>query len=784
MAAVATLAAVFSLAGCSGDDGDDGVAGAPGADGSPGTSCWDLNQNAVADPEEDINGDGSVDSMDCQATSAVASAKVEACATCHAGASEAHQSIYDQYTDESTLVMTFDDVASTDNGDGTFTMALDFTLTRDGAPYIDADGLPTMDTRSFNIVQYDSATSTFLNYQGLSAGGIVSNGDGTYTLTQADAPFAPEASSAVVYGYVGQGPLDIEDRQSGKRIRPLDNLTSAALEFGDVDTYVSAANVAGCVKCHGEPYLKHGQRAAVVAGLPDFVACKTCHYDDREGGHADWQLMVDDPVAWAAGEDASLNPDYAYRATVMNDVHMSHAMEFPYPMTMANCVTCHEGKIDQVLADENFTAETCKSCHVVEGVDAKPGETYYQANRAPPLEALWVPGIHTIDLPCQMCHAEGAGAATFADLHTGYDKAIYNAAGERYADLYTASIDTVTLDTNELTVEFSASDPAVLPEVSVSFYGWDSKDFLVSAHTRDANGVRMEYVPESSGGEPNALFAEAEGSAPGAWVVTLDLAAFQPANTASIPDLIAAGDVKRAEVMVTPELEVDGVDVGLDAVTRTVDLGTGAFVDDYFQDANAIAEVTKCNNCHDQLATTFHAGSGRGGSITACRVCHVTTSGGSHLEMQSRSLTSYAHAIHSFQAFDTGDIDMTDPVLKKRYELHIEHALPLFTSFACEGCHVAGAYDVPDQSKSMPALLSAADAWSVDRNIGSVPEYVTGPASMACGGCHRAAFINEDHAGELGSFNAHAEMGGTIVENDENDSVLYGVIDKIMTLFE
>ena len=33
----------------------------------------------------------------------------------------------------------------------------------------------------------------------------------------------------------------------------------------------------------------------------------------------------------------------------MNDVHMSHAMEFPYPQSMSNCVTCHEGKLDTVL---------------------------------------------------------------------------------------------------------------------------------------------------------------------------------------------------------------------------------------------------------------------------------------------------------------------------------------------------------------------------------------------------------------------------------------------------
>lgn len=226
--------------------------------------------------------------------------------------------------------------------------------------------------------------------------------------------------------------------------------------------------------------------------------------------------------------------------------------------------------------------------------------------------------------------------------------------------------------------------------------------------------------------------------------------------------------------------------MALNATSKTFDVATGAFVADYFQGDNALADVDKCNACHDVLGSTFHAGSGRGGSIVACRTCHVTTSGGSHLEMQSRSIDSYAHAIHSFQAFDTDEIDFTDPVEAKRYGLHIEHTFPNFTAKNCEGCHVedAAIYDVPDQSKSMPGLLSASYEWNVDRNIGTVPEYVTGPASRACGGCHRADLINEDAAGHLAAFNAHTDMGGYLVENDEDDSLLYAVINKIMSLFK
>ena len=73
--AVFLLALIAGL-GLSGCDGDDGAAGATGAagvngsDGSAGISCWDLNQNGIGDlPDEDINGDGVVDVLDCNATS-------------------------------------------------------------------------------------------------------------------------------------------------------------------------------------------------------------------------------------------------------------------------------------------------------------------------------------------------------------------------------------------------------------------------------------------------------------------------------------------------------------------------------------------------------------------------------------------------------------------------------------------------------------------------------------------------------------------------------------------
>ena len=76
---------------------------------------------------------------------------------------------------------------------------------------------------------------------------------------------------------------------------------------------------------------------------------------------------------------------------------------------------------------------------------------------------------------------------------------------------------------------------------------------------------------------------------------------------------------------------------------------------------------------------------------------------------------------------------------------------------------------MPAQDKSLPGILSASDnvagrAINQATTVGDdVPAYVTGPASRACGACHRAVMIKEDQAAELASFNQHTKDGGYLL---------------------
>jgi OmcA/MtrC family decaheme c-type cytochrome len=583
---------------------------------------------------------------------------------------------------------------------------------------------------------------------------------------------------------------------------------AAILETGSGVDYVSAANNDGCVKCHTDPYLKHGYIYAQVNHDPatDFLTCKACHLDNGTGGHFEWQLLVDDPAFaaefLAAGEDAELPEEktaqYAYKTSLMNDVHMSHAMEFPYPQSMANCATCHEGKLDMVLSDANFTIETCKSCHAMTGAvgPIKEGEedpSYDTTVLA--LQTIIPPDIHgSMDLnttDCLSCHGEGKNAKAFNQIHTGYDKAIYTVDGIRYSENITVSVDSASFDGSILTFSFSAVKNPVLadldvaaiePTIMVGLYGWDTKDYIVGPHERltddNADGVvdsKDNRALEAGVGEehPRIKTVSAEG---GKWEVTADLSTWA--------DLIADGTVKRVEIAVMPALtNADEVLLALNAPSRTFDLGANDFADDFY---SPIVKVTDgCDNCHDALATTFHSAD-RGGNMVACRMCHITKSGGSHLELQSRSIDSYVHAIHSFQAFDVGDIDFTDPVEALEYRHHVEFPYPAHGTTNCVSCHVEGTNGVPDQARSLPGLLSASDdvpTW--DRGLGSVPTYITGPGARACGGCHRAVLVKEDAVSELLSFNQHTAEGGYLIEaGDDPAAKLLEVINAIMANFK
>ena len=724
------------------------------------------------------------------------SVQPETCGICHPDAGEKHQASYDELYQDGVIKVSDLTYRFTEPG----TTVVTFKMTKNGAPVSGAA------VQNLNIYFAGYTGTAFEGAGRLSLKGKLSydpaSGVTTSTLEEKEPGSDGYVDYTNVSGVDGVIVVYGYDKQVGSlpaRIRQVQFPYAAILETGAGVDYVSAANNDGCEKCHTDPYLKHGNIYSQVDNDPttDFITCKVCHLDNGDGGHLEWQLLVDDPALAAAyfEDDSVLSPEqveqYAYKTNLKNDVHMSHAMEFPYPQSMANCVTCHEGKLDIALSDANFKAETCKSCHPVTGsvAELKEGEEEPSYDTTGLALMTILPEGHSLDSDCTSCHAADGVAPVFSEIHTGYDKAIYTADGTRYSDAVVVSIDSASFADNKLTFAFSATSElegvdvaSISPTVMVGLYGWDTKDFILGPHERDFDSNNDGTIDrndernlEATVGEEHPRITTVSASG-GSWEVTADLSAWA--------DLIADGTVKRVEIAVMPALEnADGVMLAINAPSRTFDLGKNDFDDGFYSPIVKVADG--CNECHEALGTTFHSPD-RGGNIVVCRLCHITKSGGSHLELQSRSIDSYAHAIHSFQAFDIGDIDFEDPVEAMHYEHHIHFPYPKHAATDCESCHVAGAYNTPDQSKSLPGLLSATDTLTGrERNIGDIPSMVTGPATRACGGCHRAEAINHDSAGELAMLTRHWIDGGYMVEAGEDATgTLQSVFDEIMPLFK
>ena len=806
--AAASLLAV-ALAGCGG--GSDGAAG---KDGLPGTP---------ADPTV-------LNDLTAKVTALTQTANPETCSNCHndstATSGSGHQAEYNKTTDASNIVITLAD-PDTDLVSATHTSKLTFTATQGGPTnYLNAAKInaSTFAVKRFYATRWIAgsrvdkaiAYTVFTDVAGTNKIQAAASG--------ATVVFDPVASDAQVYAVLADTKLNTEGSV-------YDNVTNVGKTYGVAvaATYASAADASSCKTCHGSlqagaagsftaggVYMKAGYRAAHVEGLQDFGACRSCHVDDpaatniaSDGGHFEWQILKDSPArmaeinaAIATAKAASpvdtahdtvkenMTTDelakYAYKKRVMNDVHMAHAMQFPYPQSMQNCATCHttQAQRDQIFAPANFTAETCISCHAVEGLKTKmKAAAFGHSTQTASDTALRASN-------CVTCH-NGADAPTSGKIHNGgFNSKIYSSTGARYSDAIKVTIDSTTVAANKLTIKFSAKDTGatgfdmakIKPTVLVGLYGYDTKDFIVAAHASNATdkATNLEYAV----GTTHPRFTTVPAAA-GTWEVTADLSLWA--------DKIAAGTIKRAEIAVMPYLDHPTLKtttragavvpdaIGLNAPSVTFNLTTGKQETDF----GKIVDAAKCNSCHDQLATTFHTAD-RGGNVKVCRICHEVSNPGFHLEMQSRSIDSYVHAIHSFQAFDISSIDMTDPVAKMKYESHVADGYPNWSIKNCESCHVPGTYDVPNQAKSMPGVLSGSSAFSKgDRNIGTIAAAVTGPAARACGSCHRSQMINANNglgdANGLAVLNSHMTKEGYTLENVTG--MWTAIVAKLMAMF-
>jgi OmcA/MtrC family decaheme c-type cytochrome len=780
-ARLAAIGLTIAAVGCSGSDGSQGPQGPQGNPGDPGT------------PGKDVT----------------LAAKPESCTVCHTGAGGNHQAIYDAAKDASNLSAVVNDVVT----GASSVVTVRFTVTYNGHLATPTE-FNSFAQKRVAAVTYDSGSRKFDSNTVSFSGRFTANTptapfDGVFVTTGTALAVAPEAGNTVLWGTLAQGSLNYENTL-------YDNVANFSWTHGTID-YASNAIASGCQRCHGTPFLKEGYRGLThdITGVADFVACKACHFDTRPGGHQDWARLADDPwsVASAAITSAQL-AKYAYTASVMNDVHMSHAMELGYPQSMSNCVTCHAGKLTAVLAPANFTIQTCRSCHPVTGpADSKDRA----AGRAPPLLSIMPAASHpaatvldrlyadsaTAPKACTDCH-DGSTAPTFATIHNnGYDAAIYDSAGTAYSSIFQVTIGDAVQSGSTVTISFTASktgglpalDPttvdSIVPTVLVGLYGYDTKDFIVDPHTKVNNIRQLEWV-WGDATHPRFKNAAKSGS-----TYTVDVGLGDWAT-------MLASTVTRFEVAVLAKVKDPAANVLVtNAPSKTFWVGSGTLST---ETKPAIVAEASCNKCHEAMAFHYPEASG---NIVVCRLCHNVRTGAAHLEMQSRNIDSYVHAIHEFQGFDIQGVDFTNKLKAMRFYKQQNDGFPNGGVVNCRACHVARppgqpvSYDPPANDASLPSIQSVAaniavrQGWKpgstrppytpptftqVTSNIGPIPSFVTGAGSRACGGCHRAYPIKSNKGAALAAFDEHVNTMGFLIPS-AGATTLDAAIRDVMVFF-
>jgi OmcA/MtrC family decaheme c-type cytochrome len=804
----------------------------------------------------------------------------ELCSACHGQAGAQHQTRYNEFANginpatskfKANIVSV---VTSSGTPVGAFKSTVTFTLTKAGTTTCVTPA--SLKQKTMYFVAYDPATKKFPNASYKQTADVDPDGTkggqntesmnfsyGSMTLTNAATctftmikdglPTDPLLqANAFAYGYFGDANvagLEGNLNPGGRHYALMDNMISVAKVLNGTIDYASTATVTGCERCHGAPYSKHGYRQATVADLNDFVACKACHTDFRRGTDAGWYLGVNEPTLAPIGLTPALSLKYAYTANLMNDTHNSHAMEFAYPQSMSNCTTCHEGKLDRILTDANFTGLVCKSCHAVNNA-ADPGGERAPSFAGPTLATAL--SHHTFNwsdvydasgvlvgpagtlkesdgsyVACNACHADdiadgfvpgvhldpadpkahdgkgpilfGLEVPLFKDIHNGRIASVYAADGSKYSATVTSRIDSIVVDktAKKVTVAFSVQNAptgaTIVPTVVGSLYGYNSKDFVVSGH--GSSGTPSTRVLEYTEGATNngpRLTVAASGSS---FTAVADLSNATLFPIAWDGNLTATAKSTKLELGFLPGVTLNGTSIAVGGLSATIDLtvdGTGTPVANQY--GKAIVDAGKCNKCHESLGTTFHSPSYGSAGIVGCRLCHWVGSGSSHLEMQSRSIDSFVHAIHSYQFMDSKSVDFANAFAAFEYAEHIDSVYPNFSIQNCESCHNAGTYNPPAQNRSLPGISSASWAFLnrttnipgyVASPLAGVPAVVTGPADRACGSCHRATMINADSATNLTNFNQHTAewgyrvtgTGGISATTTELSTVMQGLKD-------
>jgi OmcA/MtrC family decaheme c-type cytochrome len=776
--AVAVLS--LGIAGCGGSDGDDGAAGATGpagADGSDGFSCWDLNENGVKDPEEDLNGDGEVNVLDCNATANAAIIPIGDGSTLTEEQAEQLGRLVatiDGVEITSPPVVSFTVTDSSGNPAVGITSRVWFTIAKlvpgDTSTPAFNGGLPYWQSY-VNRLELADGTEPDVLESALqattdSSGTLEEVNPGQYEYTFATDITDPTQTQGIVYEPNLTTRVGLEIRLNGdfeEELAPL-NPVFDFVPDGSAGSGVTKdiADTANCSKCHYQFDLHGGPRKTVKY-------CVTCHnpgtYDQDTGNAVDMAHLAHSihpgltrgDLDCNPGESDPADPDFCenqYPYIIYgygeNDHDFSHVT---YPQDLLYCESCHlesETHPDGNAWNEAASAKTCGGCHA-DGLEAgtpdpvtgQPDAYAFNHQNADTNVGIAEDGV------CGGCHLGSiTNAGPALAIHSsirGSDRA-QAAAGDNFVFEIISATNTGPGETPVVTFKVSdpdgnpydiLTDPEFTDDASAlnlyvqwstdAYYGGDEDGLVLGGRIPGSSGLPTQAIQDLNfrdTGYPlrmrlSAIQDVAVKNADGSFTVTYYRAL--PTNFTGKVAIALGGH---------PAWEYTDAD-GFTDFDRAMAVSAVFYpgeTDPNVATTRAPAFDSKqCNACHKRLN---EHGANRNGNAEICLLCHngdaaVCDSGDAlpscpdDVAMEGYGFGYMIHSIHR-----------ASKTWLEGYAAEVTYPQSLANCFTC---HKDGKYSV-----------ARATARSVSTDMGPdirvwTDDIATTPTSIVCGVCHSSS---------------------------------------------
>lgn len=400
------------------------------------------------------------------------------------------------------------------------------------------------------------------------------------------------------------------------------------------------------------------------------------------------------------------------------------AGEITYPQPVTFCETCHVKSASMPQGDDwktNPGAAACGGCHDAglnkTGPSATTGLYTYTYTHS---STILPPAYTANDGTCSGCHRDdgAAGGILAAHKKDADRQAIENGS------LFTYKI---------LGVENAVAGQA--PKVTFQILDANGASINVKAIT--TGRLRLDFAwstPDIHNVADVAgdLLAANRGAA-----TTIDLIA----NAASVVDN-GNGTFSYTLSSVLPSGFEDatlgkGLMVVLEGRRQLAD-GSLAYPDSAFAFAGGAAreklvDQAKCENCHKKLA--LHGGS-RAGDPIICTVCHNSSVGGTFNAdtFGPLALGAFIHGLHASNVVPFGAVTYPQSLAR------------------CEGCHVAGKFNVA-RASALPITVDAGTTLtSGAATLAWKDDLADSATAGTCKGCHTSAAAASHMQSQGGSF--------------------------------